>query len=67
MRNAREADLERAQVRLTALMEARDAAFALDRADGQDPYLWGYGAGKVVEMLNDLVRKAEAEVKRLQP
>lgn len=55
----------RAEGRLEALRAVRKAAIALDRDPENDPYLWGYGAGKICVMLTEAVRKAREDVKGL--
>lgn len=55
-----------AEVRLAALLEARDAAVSLDQDPKNDPYLWGYGGSKIVEKLDDMVQAARNELKKVQ-
>lgn len=41
----------RADERLKVLREVRKAASEMDHNPENDPYLWGYGAGRIVAML----------------
>lgn len=41
----------RADERLKVLREIRKLASDMDRNPSNDPYLWGYGAGKIVSAI----------------
>lgn len=47
----------RADERLEVLRRVRNAAARMDHDPDNDPYLWGYGAGMIVRMLNSLVKE----------
>lgn len=62
--NARELDCERATAALRALVDVQEAAAVLDHQADGDPYLWGYGGSKIVELITEHVEAARREVER---
>lgn len=64
MMNGLDIERERARAQLTALSHAYEVAALMDRSPDNDPYLWGYGGRKIVEMLGQMVQSARAEAER---
>lgn len=57
--------LIRMDERLRTIRQMRNAAARMDKDPKNDPYLWGYGAGRIVKLLNGKLREARFIAVRL--